>query len=152
MFSLDHHADMHQNGQFRCERCQINFTNVALQVHNRQYHFRSDLSAQCSICTLKFTSFIYLGNLTLNCRSGGFLQFTISEQHMKVHVNGDVKCEICQIKFTSHSLICHQRRFHPNVLVPKPHNPAAAVRKVTILTFPSDLNFCLTLEKIISGS
>lgn len=33
--------------------------------------------------------------------------------HMKVHSDGDLKCEVCQIWFTRNSLVVHLKRSHP---------------------------------------
>lgn len=36
-------------------------------------------------------------------------------EHMKVHTYGKLKCEPCQINFTSISLIIHRKRDHPEL-------------------------------------
>lgn len=31
---------------------------------------------------------------------------------MRVHIEGEYKCDICSVWFTKNSLECHQRRYH----------------------------------------
>ncbi|KAG4079188.1 hypothetical protein HA402_015844 [Bradysia odoriphaga] len=90
--ALDQHDEMHANGEFKCEVHQIKFTFEALQVHNNRWHGKSN--ATCPICKFRFANPDQL------------------ERHKKVHIIGSVKCELCDIPFTSNSLVHHQRIFH----------------------------------------
>ncbi|XP_037029546.1 zinc finger protein 521-like isoform X2 [Bradysia coprophila] len=90
--ALDHHDDMHANGEFKCEVHQIRFTFEALQIHNKRWHGKSIVT--CPTCKFRFANAEHL------------------ERHKKVHVIGSVKCEICDIPFTSCSLVYHQKMFH----------------------------------------
>lgn len=38
---------------------------------------------------------------------------------MKVHLEGDMECEICKIPFTKQALVCHERTYHPEVHIEK---------------------------------
>ncbi len=114
---------MHANGKYECEKHKIKFTFKGLQSHNIKCHNgqkKQDETTPCPICKVKFSSPSYLGkeilfSIFVSILSNDFffqIYFSISDQHMKVHTNGNVKCEICNIRFTTASLIHHQRMAH----------------------------------------
>lgn len=57
-----------------------------------------------------------------------FLSKLFIAQHMKVHSNGDWKCNICEIWFTQQSLMMHQKLFHP---VPRRENIYNLLKETT---------------------
>lgn len=54
---------------------------------------------------------------TLIAESNGYFYFTA--EHKRIHITGDVKCEVCKIRFTVKSLRYHLKRFHPEIVMPK---------------------------------
>lgn len=113
---------MHKNGKFECLKCQIKFTFNGLRTHNRRFHTKAEQSDPCPICKVRLSSSAQLGNFSIkmcNTGSGVISNFiAISEAHMQVHIIGDVRCEVCQIRFTPNSLIHHRKAFHPDFRVP----------------------------------
>ncbi|KAJ6635765.1 Zinc finger protein [Pseudolycoriella hygida] len=88
---IESHVEMHKTGKFNCESCNISFTEKALELHKKRFHPESN--ATCSICNGTFSNL---------------------PQHIKVHSIGNVKCEICGIRFTLNSLAHHYKTFHPH--------------------------------------
>lgn len=112
---------MHKNGKFECLQCQIKFTFNGLKTHNRRFHTKAEQSDPCPICKVRLSSSSHLGNFISKCVAQALvlfpILFSISDAHMQVHINGNVRCEVCQIRFTPNSLIHHRKVFHPEFTV-----------------------------------
>lgn len=116
---------VHAYGDVKCEVCQIWFTKSSLDYHYRRFH--PDLNVEretkvqfqhCPVCKLpcydegRLSKLKFVDKVKGKCSIQNEILFT--EEHAKVHL-GNIKCDICNIRFTKASLISHYKRSHPNV-------------------------------------
>lgn len=112
---------IHVEGKFECKICNIKFTRLSLNFHQRRFHGASVVEQKCQTCKARFASREGLGNWNWIlskwfCQING--ERNISVRHEEVHRSGNVKCELCKIRFTPNSLVWHQKHMHPGMRKP----------------------------------
>lgn len=145
---------VHAYGDVKCQICQIWFTRASLDYHYKRFHpdlnvereTKVQLEHHCPVCKLpcndedRLSKLKFVDKVKRKCS----IIFLFPDEHAKVHL-GNIKCDICNIRFTKASLISHYKRFHPNV--PKEDRILKAIENYASKKVKTNSLFFKTLEQ-----
>lgn len=110
--------EVHTSGEYLCKICNIKFSKLSLVWHQKISHGRSVKDLQCKKCKAFFSSRNKLSKIKLKIEFEiNFEWKIILEKHEAVHIHGNVKCDICKVRFTPNSLVHHQKHCRPATIL-----------------------------------